>query len=356
MAVHRAPGVHRELRHRALALARRRGPGLARWHPRRGPRRRAPGALPHPSASKGAPRRWRPPGRNVRGARLEREVSIAEADATRPLPLEGLDHGLLVTNPPYGDRLTQGGQKGMKTFYFHLGERLGALPGFRMAVLSGNPAFEARSTAGRCAGAPLWNGPIECTLLGYPPRGLCLDARLAPAQEPPDVSPVGPEHRPEEHRGQRRRDGRGARDEPGHGDGDDAREQRAHRADPEDGEHRRPGQRACQRRPGCEHRQDAEGGRDALPTAKPEPGRRRRARGRRRAPRGRAPPRSRPRRAPGARGGLPSRRPGRAPAPRASSRPPSPRWWPRCCRCPVRGRPSPASHGRGAARTECSPR
>ena len=36
----------------------------------------------------------------------------------------------------------------------------------------------------------------------------------------------------------------------------------------------RPGQRACQRRPGCEHRQDAEGGRDALPTAKPEPGRR----------------------------------------------------------------------------------
>jgi 23S rRNA G2445 N2-methylase RlmL len=50
---------------------------------------------------------------NVRAARLEREISIAEADATRPAaPLGDLDHGLLVTNPPYGDRLTQGARRG----------------------------------------------------------------------------------------------------------------------------------------------------------------------------------------------------------------------------------------------------
>ena len=102
---------------------------------------------------------------------LEREVSIAEADATRPLPLEGLDHGLLVTNPPYGDRLGQGGQKGMKTFYFHLGERLGALRGFRMAVLSGNPGFEAAFHHRPLRRRPLWNGPIECALLEYPAPG-----------------------------------------------------------------------------------------------------------------------------------------------------------------------------------------
>ncbi|HEV8119714.1 MAG TPA: THUMP domain-containing protein, partial [Candidatus Polarisedimenticolia bacterium] len=63
---------------------------------------------------------------NVKAARLEREITLAEADATRPLALDGLDDGLLVSNPPYGDRLAAGGQKGMKTFYFHLGERLGA--------------------------------------------------------------------------------------------------------------------------------------------------------------------------------------------------------------------------------------
>jgi len=47
---------------------------------------------------------------NVRAAGLERAVSVAEADATRPLPLGDLHQGLLVTNPPYGDRLAQGGQ------------------------------------------------------------------------------------------------------------------------------------------------------------------------------------------------------------------------------------------------------
>jgi len=160
---------------------------------------------------------------NVRAARLEREIRISEADATWPLPLEGLDHGLLVTNPPYGDRLTQGGQKGMKTFYFHLGERLGALPGFRLAILSGNPAFEAAFHRRPLRRRPMWNGPIACTLLEYGARG--LDARLAPAEEPVDVAPVRPEHREEEHRGQRGRGRWRAGHQPGDGHGDDPGEQ-----------------------------------------------------------------------------------------------------------------------------------
>lgn len=160
---------------------------------------------------------------NVKAARLEREVTIAEADATRPLPLEGLDHGLLVTNPPYGDRLTAGGQKGMKTFYFHLGERLGALSGFRMAILSGNPAFEAAFHHRPLRRRPLWNGPIECTLLEYAARG--SDAGLTPAEQPADVPPVRPEHRREEHRGQRGRSGRGPGQKPRHGHRDGPGEQ-----------------------------------------------------------------------------------------------------------------------------------
>jgi putative N6-adenine-specific DNA methylase len=163
---------------------------------------------------------------NVRAARLEREVTVAEADATRPLPLSDLHGGLLVTNPPYGDRLGQGGQKGMKTFYFHLGERLGALPGMRLAVLAGNPAFEAAFHHRPLRRRPLWNGPIACTLLEYAPRDLRrLDPGLAPMEQPSDVSPMSPEHGAEEDAGERRPGRRGAGDEPGHRHRDDAGEE-----------------------------------------------------------------------------------------------------------------------------------
>ena len=244
LAVRRAPGVHRAF-------------GIERWPTlgdearsildrlraeARANERRAPfpirGFDRNPEAVEAARA-------NVRAARLEREIVVAEADATRPLPLEGLDHGLLVTNPPYGDRLGQGGQKGMKTFYFHLGERLGTLPGFRLAILSGNPAFEAAFHRRPARRRPLWNGPIECTLLEYPatsprsaphtrgtPEGAAehrgrsgSDPGLAAPEEPADVPPVRPEHRGEEHGGQRRGGGRGARHEPGHRDRDDTGEQ-----------------------------------------------------------------------------------------------------------------------------------
>jgi len=176
---------------------------------------------------------------NVRAARLEREVSLAEADATRALPLGNVDQGLLVTNPPYGDRLRAGGQKGMKTFYFHLGERLGTLPGFRLAVLSGNPVFEAAFHRRPLRRRPLWNGPLEVTLLEYAPRTRGTpedtvqghrgrsgsDARLAPSKQPADVDAVGPEHRREENRGQRRGRGGRPRGEPGDRDRDEPGEQ-----------------------------------------------------------------------------------------------------------------------------------
>ena len=107
--------------------------------------------------------------RNVRAAKLEAAVKVALADATRDLPLPNAP-GLLVTNPPYGDRLRAGGQKGMKTFYFQLGESLGRLDRWRLAILSGNPAFESAFHRKPSNSRTLWNGPIECRLLEYPPR------------------------------------------------------------------------------------------------------------------------------------------------------------------------------------------
>lgn len=106
--------------------------------------------------------------RNVAAAGLSREISLEEGDATQLAPRE--PPGLIVTNPPYGTRLGAGGQKGMKTFYFQLGESFARMKGWRSFVLAGNPAFESAFHARPSSRRDLWNGPIACKLLGYPAR------------------------------------------------------------------------------------------------------------------------------------------------------------------------------------------
>jgi 23S rRNA (guanine2445-N2)-methyltransferase / 23S rRNA (guanine2069-N7)-methyltransferase len=103
---------------------------------------------------------------NVQTARVRQEVQMALVDATVPLSVDS-PPGLIVTNPPYGDRLQGGGQKGMKSFYYKLGESFAALPQWRKAILSGNPAFESAFHQRPAAKRTLWNGPIECELLLY---------------------------------------------------------------------------------------------------------------------------------------------------------------------------------------------
>ncbi|MFZ5470216.1 MAG: THUMP domain-containing class I SAM-dependent RNA methyltransferase [Myxococcota bacterium] len=107
--------------------------------------------------------------RNAAAAGLSGAVRFEEADATLAAPPPG-PGGLLVSNPPYGDRLTAGGQKGMKTFYFKLGEALAQWKGWRMELLAGNEAFESAFHARPTNRRKLWNGPIACTLLSYGPR------------------------------------------------------------------------------------------------------------------------------------------------------------------------------------------
>ncbi|RKH08612.1 RNA methyltransferase [Corallococcus sp. CA053C] len=136
--------------------------------------------------------------RNVKAAKLGEEIQLAVGDATKlgPLPEGG---GLILTNPPYGDRLGSGGQKGMKTFYFKLGDSLRALPGWRVWVLSGNPAFESAFHARPMTRRDVWNGPIPCTLLGYrapfTPGG--SQPVLTAPGESQEVAPVRPEHEDE---------------------------------------------------------------------------------------------------------------------------------------------------------------
>ncbi len=108
--------------------------------------------------------------RNVASAGLAPFVRIEEADVLHAPPPDG-PPGLLITNPPYGERLGSGGQKGMKSFFFALGNSLKAWQGWRLALLAGNPAFESAFHRRPSKRTPLWNGPIECELLQYRAAG-----------------------------------------------------------------------------------------------------------------------------------------------------------------------------------------
>lgn len=108
---------------------------------------------------------------NASAAKLGRAVTLKVSDATDPTVPSWLTTGggLLVSNPPYGERLAGGtGTKGMKSFYFKLGEGLAHARGWRRFFLAGHPAFESAFHARPSSRRQLWNGPIECTLLGYP--------------------------------------------------------------------------------------------------------------------------------------------------------------------------------------------
>jgi putative N6-adenine-specific DNA methylase len=108
---------------------------------------------------------------NLRSAGLTDLVQLGQGDATKDAAPEGVP-GLLATNPPYGERISvgRGGQKGIKSFYFKLGEQLSGWTGWRAAVLAGNPGFESAFHWKPSKRLELWNGPIECQLLLYPAR------------------------------------------------------------------------------------------------------------------------------------------------------------------------------------------
>lgn len=105
---------------------------------------------------------------NLKAAGIQ-GVTVELGDALAAPPPEG-QAGLLASNPPYGDRLTAGGQKGMKSFYFHLGDSLSSWTGWRMGFLVGNEAFESAFHMRPAERIELWNGPIECRLFTYPAR------------------------------------------------------------------------------------------------------------------------------------------------------------------------------------------
>jgi 23S rRNA (guanine2445-N2)-methyltransferase / 23S rRNA (guanine2069-N7)-methyltransferase len=103
---------------------------------------------------------------NIESADLTGKVRVMRkelAHFVRPTH-QLLDYGLVITNPPYGERL--GEQESLKHLYAHLGERLRAeFQGWRAAVFTGNPDLGKTMGLRSNKQYRLFNGAIPAQLL-----------------------------------------------------------------------------------------------------------------------------------------------------------------------------------------------
>ncbi len=104
--------------------------------------------------------------RNAQEAGVAGFLTLEKRDVAHLVPPAGVERGLVVTNPPYGERL--GERAAMPALYHALGERLRTqFPGWRAAVLAGDAEL------GRALGLhaekkyALYNGALETQLLTF---------------------------------------------------------------------------------------------------------------------------------------------------------------------------------------------
>ena len=90
------------------------------------------------------------------------------------LPLD-TQPGLVAVNPPYGERI--GEINALRDDYARLGEVVrDELPGWRLALFTGNPDLAGYLPLRQERSAALMNGPIECQLISYAPVGVAGEA------------------------------------------------------------------------------------------------------------------------------------------------------------------------------------
>jgi len=97
------------------------------------------------------------------GAGVDDLIVVRQAEISA---LEPRDGGLIVTNPPYGDRL--GEIKDLAALYSTLGDVLKrSCRGMTAHVVTGSKFLAGRIGLKPARRDVLWNGPIECRLLHY---------------------------------------------------------------------------------------------------------------------------------------------------------------------------------------------
>ena len=123
------------------------------------------------------------------GSRVRVEVrDLAEAEPPWEEP------GIVVTNPPYGERLGAADELG--PLYELLGDVLRRrFPGWTAWILSGNRALDKRVGLRPASRTVLHNGPIECRLLEVPVAQTPVTSERGPGWRRPSTDAVGFETR-----------------------------------------------------------------------------------------------------------------------------------------------------------------
>ena len=105
--------------------------------------------------------------RHIRQAGFDGRIQVRQQDL-RTLQLDG-EPGVFLINPPYGERLSD--QQGARGLYREIGLLLKRHPGWKLAVITADPAFERFFGRRADKKRRLYNGRLECEFYLYDQLG-----------------------------------------------------------------------------------------------------------------------------------------------------------------------------------------
>ncbi|MCD8286411.1 MAG: class I SAM-dependent RNA methyltransferase [Clostridia bacterium] len=103
---------------------------------------------------------------HAKQAGVEKQIRFKVADLRNFTSAR--DHGVLITNPPYGERLED--EASVRETYKALGQMTKALPDWNVYILSGCPAFERAFGRRADKTHKVYNANIECGFYCYPSK------------------------------------------------------------------------------------------------------------------------------------------------------------------------------------------
>ncbi|MBM4370351.1 MAG: bifunctional 23S rRNA (guanine(2069)-N(7))-methyltransferase RlmK/23S rRNA (guanine(2445)-N(2))-methyltransferase RlmL, partial [Deltaproteobacteria bacterium] len=119
---------------------------------------------------------------HVEAAGLTGRIHVERRELGDALPPPG-PPGLVLVNPPYGERLGEADELG--PLYAKLGDVLKrGFPGWTAWILTGSPELGKQLGLRVTRRHPLWNGPMECRALRLPLRTAEEDAAAAAVRAP----------------------------------------------------------------------------------------------------------------------------------------------------------------------------
>ncbi|MBW6476404.1 MAG: bifunctional 23S rRNA (guanine(2069)-N(7))-methyltransferase RlmK/23S rRNA (guanine(2445)-N(2))-methyltransferase RlmL [Chromatiales bacterium] len=117
---------------------------------------------------------------NLAQAGLSELIRVQQLDLMQALPEAPCEQGLLMVNPPYGERL--GELNALRPLYARLGQLMREhLPHWQLAVFTGNPELAQQIALPPRRPIPLQNGPLACQLLRYEAVGEVVDEAASKA-------------------------------------------------------------------------------------------------------------------------------------------------------------------------------